>query len=315
MIKRPKIAIIGAGGNVGAAVAQWAAIKELGDLVLIDLKSDVAKGKALDLTQCGSYEGFNSTSFQAGDSAELLKDADVVVMTAGVPRKPGQSREELVNINTSIVKEICGNVKKYAPQSVLIVVSNPLDAMVYVAAKVTGFPRERVIGSAGVLDSSRFRTNIALTAGVSVEDVQAIVLGAHTDKDMVPIVSTATIGGVPLNKMLNAQQLATVIDKTKNGGADLTKLIGTSAWLAPGAGTCLMVESIVKNQGRILPCSVELKGEFGVKDAFVGVPCKLSAHGAEKIYEFALSADEKAAFEKSVLANVELMKVAQGFLG
>lgn len=315
MIKRPKIAIVGAGGNVGAAVAQWAALKELGDLFLIDLKADVARGRALDLTQCGSYEGFNNTSFQAGDSPELLKDADVVVMTAGVPRKPGQSREELVNINTGIVKEICGNVKRYAPNSILIVVSNPLDAMVYVAAKVTGFPRERVIGSAGVLDSARFRASVALAAGVSVEDVQAIVLGAHTDKDMVPIISTATVGGVPLNKVLSSEQLAQVVDRTKNGGAELTKLIGTSAWLAPGAGTCLMIESIVRNQGRLLPCSVELQGEFGVKGAFVGVPCKLTAKGVEKVYEFALSSDEKAAFEKSVQANQELMKIAQGFLG
>lgn len=315
MIKRPKIAIVGAGGNVGAAVAQWAALKELGDLVLIDLKADVARGRALDLTQCGSYEGFNNTSFQAGDSPELLKDADVVVMTAGVPRKPGQSREELVNINTGIVKEICGNVKRYAPNSILIVVSNPLDAMVYVAAKVTGFPRERVIGSAGVLDSARFRASVALAAGVSVEDVQAIVLGAHTDKDMVPVVSTATVGGVPLNKVLSGDQLAQVVERTKNGGAELTKLIGTSAWLAPGAGTCLMIESIVRNQGRLLPCSVELQGEFGVKGAFVGVPCKLTSKGVEKVYEFALSSDEKAAFEKSVQANQELMKIAQGFLG
>lgn len=315
MIKRPKIAIVGAGGNVGAAVAQWAALKELGDLVLIDLKADVARGRALDLTQCGSYEGFNNTNFQAGESPELLKDADVVVMTAGVPRKPGQSREELVNINTGIVKEICGNVKRYAPNSILIVVSNPLDAMVYVAAKVTGFPRERVIGSAGVLDSARFRASVALAAGVSVEDVHAIVLGAHTDKDMVPIISTATVGGVPLTKVLPQEQLAQVVERTKNGGAELTKLIGTSAWLAPGAGTCLMIESIVRNQGRLLPCSVELRGEFGVQGAFVGVPCKLTAQGVEKVYEFTLSADEKAAFDKSVQANMELMKIAQGFLG
>lgn len=315
MIKRPKIAIVGAGGNVGAAVAQWAAIKELGDLVLVDLKSDAAKGRAMDLTQCGPAEGFNNTSFVAGDQPELLKDADVVVMTAGVPRKPGQSREELVNINTSIVKEICTNVKRYAPSCVLIVVSNPLDAMVYVASKVTGFPRQRVIGSAGVLDSARYRANIAIAANVSVEDVQALVLGAHTDKDMVPIVSTATIGGVPLTKMLTNDQLIAVIERTKNGGAELTKLIGTSAWLAPGAGTALMVESIVRNQGRVLPCSVELQGEFGVKGAFVGVPCKLTAQGAEKVFEFALAPDEKQAFEKSVQANQELMKITQGFLG
>ncbi len=314
MIKRPKIAIVGAGGNVGAAVAQWAVQKELGDLVLIDLKAQAAEGRALDLTQCGPWEGFNSTSFRATDKAEEMADADVVVMTAGVPRKPGQSREELININAGIVRDICGNVKKYAPNAILIVVSNPLDAMVFVAKQVTGFPRERVIGSAGVLDSARFRTYLAMAAGVSVEDVQAIVLGAHTDKDMVPIVSTAMIGNVPLTKMLSAEKITEVVENTKKGGATLTALIGTSAWQAPGAGTCLMVEAIVRNQGRVLPCSVELQGEFGVTGAFVGVPVKLTAKGAEQVYEIELSAAEKEAFTKSVAANTELMNIARGFL-
>ncbi len=314
MIKRPKIAIVGAGGNVGAAVAQWAVVKELGDLVLIDLKASAAEGRALDLTQCGPWEGFNNTSFIATDKPEAMAGADVVVMTAGVPRKPGQSREELININAGIVRDICKNVKEHAPDAILIVVSNPLDAMVFVAKQVTGFPRERVIGSAGVLDSARFRTNLAMAAGVSVEDVHAIVLGAHTDKDMVPILSNATIGNVPVTKFLTAEQLATVVDNTKKGGATLTALMGTSAWLAPGAGTCLMVEAIVRNQGRILPCSVELNGEFGVKGAFVGVPVKLSAKGAEAVYEIELSPAEQEAFGKSVAANVELMGIAKTFL-
>ncbi|MEY3903887.1 MAG: hypothetical protein RL189_3193 [Pseudomonadota bacterium] len=313
MVKRPKIAIVGAGGNVGAAVAHWAATKELGELVLIDLKGDVAKGRGLDLTQCGPFEGFNN-AFTAGSDPALMQDADVVVMTAGVPRKPGQSREELVNINAGIVKEICQNVKKFAPNSILIVVSNPLDAMVYVAKQVTGFPRERVIGSAGTLDSARFRTNIALATGASVEDVHAIVLGAHTDKDMVPVISTAMVGGVPLNKMLTAEQVNDVVERTKKGGAELTGLIGTSAWLAPGSGTALMVEAIVRNQGRVLPCSVELKGEFGVSDCFVGVPVKLTNKGVEKIYQFELSPSESEAFKKSVAANVELMNITKGFL-
>ncbi len=314
MIKRPKIAIIGAGGNVGAAVAQWAVQKELGDLVLIDLKVGPAEGRALDLTQCGPWEGFNSTSFIATDKPEAMAGADVIVMTAGVPRKPGQSREELININAGIVKGICGDVKKHAPDAILIVVSNPLDAMVFVAKQVTGFPRERVIGSAGVLDSARFRTYLALATGVSVEDVQAIVLGAHTDKDMVPITSTAMIGNVPVAKFLSPEKLAEVVANTKKGGATLTGLIGTSAWQAPGAGTCLMVEAIVRNQGRVLPCSVELNGEFGVKGAFVGVPVKLTAKGAEAVYEFELSAAEKDAFAASVAANTELMNIARGFL-
>jgi malate dehydrogenase len=315
MLKRPKIAIIGAGGNVGAAVAQWAAQKELGDLVLIDLKAGPAEGRALDLTQCSPWEGFNNTSYIATDKSEAMQDADVVVMTAGVPRKPDQTREELININAGIVKAICGDIKKYAPNAILIVVSNPLDAMVFVAKQVTGFPRERVIGSAGVLDSARFRTNLALAAGVSVEDVQAIVLGAHTDKDMVPIVSTAMIGNVPVAKFLDAAKLIEVVENTKKGGATLTKLIGTSAWLAPGAGTALMVEAIVRNQGRVLPCSVELNGEFGVKGAFLGVPVKLTNQGAVSVLEFELSASEKEAFGKAVAANTELMNIARGFLG
>lgn len=314
MIKRPKIAIIGAGGNVGAAVAQWAVQKELGDLVLIDLKASAAEGRALDLTQCGPWEGFNNT-FIASDKPEAMQDADVVVMTAGVPRKPGQTREELIGINAGIVRTICGDVKKYAPNAILIVVSNPLDAMVYVAKQVTGFPRERVIGSAGVLDSARFRTYLATAAGVSVEDVQAIVLGAHTDKDMVPVLSTAMIGNVPVSKFLSAEKLNEVVENTKKGGATLTGLIGTSAWLAPGAGTCLMVEAIVRNQRRVLPCSVELQGEFGIKDAFVGVPVLLSAKGAERVIEFDLSTSEKEAFAKSVAANVELMGIAKVAMG
>ncbi len=314
MIKRPKIAIIGAGGNVGAAVAQWAVQKELGDLVLIDLKASAAEGRALDLTQCGPWEGFNN-NFIASDKPEAMQDADVVVMTAGVPRKPGQTREELIGINAGIVRTICGDVKKYAPNAILIVVSNPLDAMVYVAKQVTGFPRERVIGSAGVLDSARFRTYLATAAGVSVEDVQAIVLGAHTDKDMVPVLSTAMIGNVPVSKFLSAEKLNEVVENTKKGGATLTGLIGTSAWLAPGAGTCLMVEAIVRNQRRVLPCSVELQGEFGVKDAFVGVPVLLSAKGAERVIEFDLSVSEKEAFAKSVAANVELMGIAKVAMG
>jgi malate dehydrogenase len=314
MIKRPKIAIVGAGGNVGASVAQWAVQKELGDLVLIDLKAGPAEGRALDLTQCGPWEGFNSTSFVATDKPEAMAGADIVVMTAGVPRKPGQSREELIGVNAGIVKGICSDVKKYAPDCILIVVSNPLDAMVFVAKQVTGFPRERVIGSAGVLDSARFRTYLALAAGVSVEDVQAIVLGAHTDKDMVPIVSSAMIGNVPVSKFLSAEKIAEVVANTKKGGATLTGLIGTSAWQAPGAGTCLMVEAIVRNQGRVLPCSVELNGEFGVKGAFLGVPVKLTAKGAEAVYEVELSAAEKDAFAASLAANTELMNIAKGIL-
>ncbi len=315
MIKRPKIAIVGAGGNVGAAVAQWAVQKELGELVLIDIKPQAAEGRALDLAQCGPWAGFNAHRFTATDNPEAMTGADVIVMTAGVPRKPGQSREELIGINAGIVRGICENVKKYAPEAILIVVSNPLDAMVFVAKQVTGFPRERVIGSAGILDSARFRTYLAMAAGVSVEDVQGFVLGAHTDKDMVPIVSNAMIGNVPVTKFLSTEKITEVVENTKKGGATLTGLIGTSAWLAPGAGTCLMVEAIVRDQGRVLPCSVELQGEFGVTGAFLGVPVKLTARGAEQVFEIELSASEKEAFQKAIAANTELMNIARDILG
>jgi len=309
-LSMPKIAIIGAGGNVGSAVAQWCVQKELGQLVLLDVKGSVAQGRGLDLSQCAPFKGFHMP-FVAGEDPSLIAGADVVVMTAGVPRKPGQTREELIGTNAGIVKAICENIKKHAPNAILIVVSNPLDAMVYVAKQMTGFPKERVIGSAGILDSSRFRANIAAVAQVAVSDVQAIVLGAHTDKDMVPLTSSAMVGNVPLSQFLTGQQIQDVLERTKKGGGELTGLIGTSAWLAPGAGTALMVESIVRDQKRILPCSVELTGEFGVQGAFVGVPVQLGKGGAERIFEVPLSASEKEAFQKSVEANKELMGIAK----
>lgn len=309
MLKQPKIAIVGAAGNVGASVLQYCMQKELGDFVLVDLKPKVAQGRALDLAQSGSFAKFQS-SFVAGDDPTLLTDSDVVVITAGVPRKPGQTREELVNINAGIVKGVCENVKKYAPNSIVIIVSNPLDAMLTVAQKVTQFPRERVIGMSGVLDSSRFRANIASTLNVHVQDVCAIVMGAHTDKDMVPVVSTATVNGVPLTSLLNQAQLDDLVARTKRGGAEITELVGTSAWLAPGFGVSAMVESIVRNQGRILPCSIELKGEYGLSDVCLCVPVKLTQKGAEKVFEVPLSASEKTAFQASYNACLEVKKIA-----
>lgn len=314
MLKRPKITIIGSGGNVGASVVQWCAQKELGDLVLIDLKPNVAKGRALDLAQGGAFGGFNA-SFLATDDSSQMQDSDVVVVTAGVPRKPGQTREELVGINAGITKGVCENVKKYAPNCILIIVSNPLDAMLTVAQAVTGFPRERMIGMSGVLDSSRFRSNIARALNVHVTDVSAMVIGAHTDKDMVPVISTATVGGVPLTKLLSAEVIADIVSRTKRGGAELTELIGTSAWVAPGFGVTAMVESIVLNQGRILPCSVELKGEFGISNACLCVPVKLTNKGAEKVFDFDLSADEKAALKSSHEAYLEVKKLALASIG
>ncbi len=309
MLQRPKITVVGAGGNVGSSVVQWCAQKELGDLCLIDLKPNAAKGRALDLAQGGAFGGFK-TVFQASDDYSLMSNSDVVVVTAGVPRKPGQTREELVGINAGIVKGICENIKKYAPNSILIIVSNPLDAMLSVAQKITGFPRERVIGMSGVLDSSRFRSNISRALNVHVKDVSAIVIGAHTDKDMVPVVSTATVGGVPLSKLLNAEQLKDIVDRTKRGGAELTELIGTSAWIAPGFGVTTMIESIVLNQGRVLPCSVELKGEFGFSDCCLCVPVFITNKGAEKVFEFELSSQEKEALNSAYQAFLEVRKIA-----
>jgi len=314
MLKQPKIAIVGAAGNVGASALQWSMQKELGHFVLVDLKPKIAQGRALDLVQGGAFANFQSP-FESGDNPTLLKDADIVVITAGVPRKPGQSREELVDINAGIVKDICQNVKEHAPNSILIVVSNPLDAMLTVAQKVTGFPRERLVGMSGVLDSSRFRANIAKAAQVHIKDVSAIVIGAHTDKDMVPVVSTATIGGVPLTTFLSEEQISTVVQATKKGGAEITELIGTSASVAPGFGITAMLESIVLNQGRIFPCSIELKGEYGFSDACLCVPVQLTLKGAEKVIEVPLSESEKSALEASHAAYLNVKELALQSIG
>ena len=309
MIKRPKIAIVGAGGNVGAAVAQWAAQKELGDLVLIDIKAGPAEGRALDLTQCGPWEGFNNTSFVATDKSEAMEGADVVVMTAGVPRKPGQSREELININAGIVKGICGDVKKYAPNSVLIVVSNPLDAMVFVAKQVTGFPRERVIGMAGVLDSARFRAFIADELKVSVENVTAFVLGGHGDT-MVPLPRYSTVAGIPITELIEKSRLEALVQRTRDGGAEIVKYLKTgSAYYAPSAAATEMVEAILKDKKKILPCAAYLQGEYGISGLYVGVPVKLGAKGIEQIIEIKLTAEEKAGLDKSAAAVKELCGV------
>ncbi len=314
MLQQPKIAIVGAGGNVGAAALQWSMQKELGNFVLIDLKPNVAQGRALDLAQGGAFANFASV-FESSADASLLKDSDIVVVTAGVPRKPGQSREELVGINAGIVKGICENIKIHAPNSIVIIVSNPLDAMLTVAQKVTEFPRERVIGMSGVLDSSRFRTNISKEVGVHIQDVSAMVIGAHTDKDMVPVVSTATVGSVPLTALLSKEQIDEVVANTKRGGAEITELVGTSACLAPGFGITTMLESIVHNQGRVLPCSIELKGEYGISDACLCVPVQLTNKGAVKVLEVPLSESEAAAFKSSHEAYLHVKSMALSSIG
>ena len=302
MIKRPKISIIGAAGNVGASVMQWCAQKKLADLVLIDLKPNVAHGKALDLYQAAAFQGYDF-HFEVSDDYSKIEGSDVVVITAGLARKPGQTREELVVVNAGIMKSVCEQVKIHAKDSIVIVVANPLDAMLTVAKQVTGFPKQRMIGMSGVLDSSRFKANIARATKSSIQDVSAIVIGAHTDKDMVPVVSTATVGGVPLTQLLSEAEIADVVAKTKKGGAEITELVGASAWVAPGAGVTAMLESIVLDSGRILPCSTELSGEFGISDqSCLCVPTQLGKEGVMRILDLKLSPEEKAAFEASYKA-------------
>jgi malate dehydrogenase len=307
MLKRPKITIVGA-GNVGATAAHWIATKELGDVVLVDVAEGVPQGKGLDLLQSGPVEGFDLRIVGANDYG-ATEGSDVVVITAGLPRKPGMSRDDLLRTNAKIVSEVTEKVVKHSPNTILVVVSNPLDAMAWVAKKVSGFPRERVLGMAGVLDSARFRTFIAEAAGVSVEDVHGFVYGGHGDT-MVPMLRFCSIAGVPLEKFLSKEQLQKIVDRTRNGGAEIVNYLKTgSAFYAPAASSVQMVEAIVRDKKRVLPCAVYLEGEYGVRDLFVGVLCKLGAKGMEKVVELELNAEEKAELDKSVAAVKGLVDV------
>jgi malate dehydrogenase len=298
--RRPKISVIGA-GFVGSTCAHWAASKELGDVVLIDINGDAAKGKALDLFEASPVEGFDS-NVVGGSDYSLTKDSDVVVITAGLPRKPGMSRDDLLATNAKIVKECAQNVAKFSPNCVLIVVSNPLDAMCHVAMDATGFPRERVLGMAGVLDSARFRSFIAMECNVSVEDVQAFVFGGHGDT-MVPMPRYVSVGGVPLTQMLSKDRIDAIVDRTRKGGAEIVELLKTgSAYYAPAASAVQMVEAIVRDKKRILPCAVNLNGEYGVTGLFVGVLAKLGAKGLEGVPTLEMNAEEKDMFGKSAAA-------------
>ncbi len=298
--RRPKISIIGA-GFVGSTCAHWAASKELGDIVLIDINGDAAKGKALDLFEASPVEGFDS-NVQGGSDYALTKDSDVVVITAGLPRKPGMSRDDLLATNSKIVKECAQNVAKYSPNCVLIIVSNPLDAMCHVALNATGFPRERVIGMAGVLDSARFRSFVAMECNVSVEDVQGFTLGGHGDT-MVPMPRYTTVGGIPLTQLVAKDRIDSLVDRARKGGAEIVELLKTgSAYYAPASSAIQMVEAIVRDKKRILPCAVLLKGEYGVQDLFCGVLVKLGAKGLEGIPILEMNAEEKDMFGKSAAA-------------
>jgi len=299
--KRKKLAVIGA-GFVGATTAHWAAQKELGDVVLLDVNEGTAIGKSLDLFQSAPIEMFDSKVKGTSNYADI-QDADVVILTAGMPRKPGMSRDELVGINAKIVKDVCAGIKQYAPNSTVIVVCNPMDVMAVYAKQQLGFPRERVLGMGGSLDSARFRAFIAEELNVSVKDVTGVVLGNHGDA-MMPVVRTAAVGSVPLTNLLSTEKIAAIVARTKQAGAEIGGHLKTgSAFFAPSRGAIEMAEAILKDQKRILPCAVELNGEFGVQDKLmVGVLCKLGGNGMEGIIDFKMNADEKAEFDKSVEA-------------
>ncbi|WP_073036145.1 malate dehydrogenase [Desulfacinum infernum] len=305
-MKRKKITVVGA-GFVGATAAHWAAAKELGDVCLIDIVEGMPQGKALDLMEASPVEGFDAHIIGTNDYADTA-DSDIVIITAGLPRKPGMSRDDLLAKNTEIVKSVTEQVAKYSPDAFLIIVSNPLDAMVYVAHKVSGFPTNRVMGMAGVLDAARFRTFIAMELNVSVEDVTAFVLGGHGDT-MVPLPRYSTVAGIPLPDLLPPEKIEALVERTRNGGAEIVNLLKTgSAFFAPSASAVQMAESILKDKKRILPCAAYCDKEYGVGGYFVGVPVKLGAGGVEQVIEIKLLPEEKEAFQKSVDAVKNLVK-------
>ncbi len=305
-LKRKKITVVGA-GFVGATAAHWAAAKELGDVCIVDIVEGLPQGKALDLLEASPVEGFDANIVGTNDYADTA-DSDVVIITAGLPRKPGMSRDDLLAKNTAIVKSVTEQIAKYSPNAYLIIVSNPLDAMVYVAHKVSGFPTNRVMGMAGVLDAARFRTFIAMELGVSVEDVTAFVLGGHGDT-MVPLPRFSTVAGIPLPELLPADKIEALVDRTRNGGAEIVNLLKTgSAFFAPSASAVQMAESILKDKKRILPCAAYCDKEYGVGGYFVGVPVKLGAAGVEEVIEIKLLPEEKTAFDRSVEAVRNLVK-------
>ena len=305
-----KITVVGA-GNVGATAAQRIAEKELArTVVMVDVADGIPQGKGLDQWESAPIELFDSRVIGTTTYDEA-KDSDIVVITAGIARKPGMSRDDLLNTNAGIVKAVSEQVKATSPNAIVIVVSNPLDVMCYVAKAVTGFPRERVIGMAGVLDTARYRSFLAMELDVSVRDIQAMVLGGHGDT-MVPLISYTTVSGIPITQLMAKDKLDAIVDRARNGGAEIVKLLKTgSAYYAPSSGAVQMVEAIVRDQKRILPCSAWLEGEYGMSGLFLGVPVKLGRRGMEKIYEVALTADEKAALAKSAEAVREPMGVVK----
>jgi malate dehydrogenase len=304
---RNKLTVVGA-GNVGANCAVWAAKKELGDIVLVDVAEGIPQGKGLDLMQAGPVEGYDVTITGANDYGSTA-NSDVVIITAGFPRQPGMSRDDLLLKNYEVIRTATEKAVAASPQCIIIVVTNPLDAMAQVAYTVSKFPRNRVIGMAGILDSARFRTFIAMELQVSVDNVTAVVMGGHGDT-MVPLVRLSSVSGIPLTELIPADRLKAIVERTANGGAEIVKYLKTgSAYYAPAASAVEMAESILRDKKKVLPCSAYLEGEYGINGLFVGVPCKLGANGIEKIYEIKLTDEESAALHKSSGAVKELVDV------
>lgn len=297
-----KVTVVGAGA-VGATCANVMAAREVAsEIVLIDIKEGLSEGKMLDMLQASATMGFNSTMVGVTNDYAQTASSDVVVITSGIPRKPGMTREDLIGTNANIMKSVIANVVKYSPEAIIIVVANPMDTLTYLALKSSDIPKNRIIGMGGALDSSRFRTYLSLAAGVPIADIEGMVIGGHGDTTMIPLTAKASIKGIPVSEMMSAEELADVAAKTMVGGATLTKLIGTSAWYAPGAASSSMVEAILGDQKRIIPCSCYLEGEYGHDDICIGVPAVIGRNGIEKVVEIELNADEKEKFEASAAA-------------
>ena len=310
MNKKNKIALVGA-GNIGGTLAHLASLKNLGDIVLVDVNDGVSKGKALDISQSSAVEGF-SAKISAGNDFSLIENSDVVIVTAGIARKPGMSRDDLLATNTSIIKTVGENIKKFAPNSFVIVITNPLDAMVYVMQKVSGLPKNKVVGMAGVLDSSRMSYFLSEEFNVSIDNVHSCVLGGHGDT-MVPLIRYSTIAGIPIPDMLkmgfsSAQKIAEIVQRTRDGGAEIVKLLGSgSAFYAPATSAIEMAESYLFDKRKILPIATNLQGEYGLQDLYIGVPAIIGKNGVEKIIELQLNSEEKTMFDNSVEAVKKLI--------
>ncbi len=312
MLGRSKVTIVGA-GNVGATCAHWLASWKVADLVLVDVVEGVPQGKALDMSQSGPVEGFDLTITGSNDYAPST-NSDVVIITAGIARKPGMSRDDLLATNCKIVKACAENAVRYSPNAIFIIVSNPLDAMVYTAWKASGLPAHRVIGQAGVLDVARFKTFLAWELGCSVQDITAMLIGGHGD-DMVPLPRYTSVAGIPITDLIPDARLQEIIKRARTGGAEIVSLLKTgSAYYTPASATARMAEAVIRDQKRVMPCAVYCDKEYGIGGYFVGVPCVLGGKGVEKIFELKLTADEQAAFQTSIDHVKELCAVADKFI-